>query len=93
MAGRGASRLRHGALRHVGGGGGVGDSAAAPCLALLLPGLGWLGPEVVGDVLEGWARAVTVVPGPGVGLGFGSGLRQWCVNGFERAAGAGFAGA
>ena len=53
MAGRDASRLGRGALRHEGSGGGVGDGGGAPCWALLLPGLGWLRPEVVEDVLEG----------------------------------------
>ena len=53
MAGRGASRFGRGALRHEGGGGGVGDGGGAPRWALLPSGLGRLGPDVVEDVLGG----------------------------------------
>ena len=53
MVGRGTSRLGRGAFRHEGGGGGIRDVGGAPCCSLLLPGLEWLGPEVVDDVIGG----------------------------------------
>ena len=53
VVGRGASRFGRGALRHEGGGGGVGDGGWAPRWALLPSGLGRLGPDVVEDILGG----------------------------------------
>ena len=53
VVGRGASRFGRGALRHEGGGGGVGDGGGAPRWALLASGLGRLGPHVVEDILGG----------------------------------------
>ena len=63
VAGRGASCFGRGALRHEGGGGGVGDGGGAPRWALLPSGLGWLGPDVIEDVLAlpSWRRVWTWV--------------------------------
>ena len=52
------------------------------CWVLLLPGLGWLGPEVVEDVLGGSGWRCCRGVGLRLGLGFGSGLRLWCADGF-----------
>ena len=63
-----------GALRYEGGGCGVGDGGGAPCWALLPPGPGRLGPNVIEDVLGVRARAAVVAPG----LDLGSGLAAGC---------------
>ena len=55
----------------------------APCWALLLPGLGWLGPEVVVEVHGGLGSGRRRGARLGLGLWFRSGLRPWCVDGFE----------
>ena len=72
VVGRGAPRFGRGALRHEGGGGGVGDGGGAPRWAPLPSGLGRLGPDVVEDILGG--------PGPSCrrGAGFGLGLGLGC---------------
>ena len=103
MAGRGAWRFRRGALHHEGGGGGVGDGGGALCWALLPLGLGWLGPNVIEDILGGSGLRCR----RGAGLGLGLGLAAGCgpgaptglagcsavVLGFGWAAGAGLVGA
>ena len=71
VVGRGASRFGRGALRHEGGGGGVGDGGGAPRWALLPSGLGRLGPDVVEDILGGPGSRCR--RGAGFGLGFGLG--------------------
>ena len=76
VAGRRASRPGCSALRHEGGGGGVGDGGGAPCWALLLPGLGWLGLEFVDDVLGGSGSCCR----RGAGLRFCCKLRLWCAD-------------
>ena len=53
MAGRGASCFGRAALRHEGGGGGVGDGGGAPFWVLLPLGLRRLGPNVIEDFLGG----------------------------------------
>ena len=103
MAGRGASRFDCGALRHEGGGSGVGDGGGAPCWVLLPPGLGWLGLNVIEDVLGGSGLRCRRGARLGLWLGFGCGLRRGAptglggclaaVLGFGRAAGAGLVGA
>ena len=87
MAGRGAPRFGRGALRHEGGGGGVGDGGGAPRWALLPSGLGRLGPDVVEDVL--------VAPGLGLGLGWAAGVLTGLGGrlGFGWVVGVGFVGA
>ena len=75
MAGRGASRFGRGALRHEGGGGGVGDGGGAPRWALLPSGLGRLGPDVIEDVLGGPGSRCRRGAGFGLGFGLGCGLR------------------
>ena len=77
MAGRGASCFGRGALRYECGGSGAGDGGGAPCWALLPPGLGRLGPNVIEDVLGGPGRAAVVAPG----LDLGSGLAAGCGRG------------
>ena len=89
VPGRGASCLDRGALRHEGSGGGVGDGGGVPCWALLLPDLGWLGPEAVEDVLGGWSWRCRCGAGLGLELGFGCGLSLACANGFEPLLGGG----
>ena len=89
MAGRGASRFRRGALRHESGCGGVGDGGGAPCWALLPPGLGWLGLNVIEDVLGGSGSRCRRGAGLGLGLGFGCGLRLRRADGFRRLLGGG----
>ena len=81
MAGRGASRLGRGALSHEGGGGGISDGRGAPCLALLLLGLGWLVPEDLEDVLGSLGSRFRRGAELGLGLRFGSGLAPRCVDG------------
>ena len=81
MAGRGASCFGRGALRYEGGGGGVGDGGGAPCWALLPPGLGRLGPNVIEDVLGGRARAAVVAPGLDLGLGLAAGCGRGALTG------------
>ena len=83
MAGRGASRLDRGVLRNKGGCGGIGDGGGAPCWALLRPDLGWLGPEVVEDVLGGSGLRCRRGAGLGLGLGSGHGLTPWYNGRFE----------
>ena len=73
MAARGALRFGRGALRHEGGGGDIADGGRAPCWALLPPGLGRLGLNVIEDVLGGSARAAVVAPGLGLGWGLAAG--------------------
>ena len=90
MAGRGASRFGRGALRHEGGGGGVGNGGEAPCWALLPPGLGLLGPNVLEDVLGGSGLRCRRDARLGLGLAFGC---LAAVLGFAGAAGAGLVGA
>ena len=80
--GRGLSRLGRGTLPHERGGGGVGDSGGVPCCELLLPGLGWLWPEIVEEVLGGWGSRCRRGAGLGLPFGLGSGPRPWCVDGF-----------
>ena len=102
VAGRGASRFGRGGLRHEGGGGGVGDRGGAPCWALPPPDLGWLGPNVVEDVLGESGPRCRRGAGLGLGLGFCCGLRLRratgfggclaAVLGFGRAADAGLVG-
>ena len=73
MAGRGASCFGRGALRHEGGGGGVGDGGGAPRWALLPSGLGRLGLGLgfwLGCGLRSW-RADGFRWLFGGGLGFG----------------------
>ena len=82
MAGRGASCLGRGALRHEGGGCGVGDGGGAPCWVLLPPGLGRLGPNVIEDVLGGSGSRCRLGAGLGLGFGLGCGLRSWRADGF-----------
>ena len=53
-----------------------------PCWALLLPGLGWQGPEVVEDVLGGSGSRCRCAAGLRLGLGLGGGLRSWCFDRF-----------
>ena len=77
MAGRGASCFGRGALRHEGGGGGVGDGGGAPRWALLPSGLGRLGPDVIEDVLWGPGSRCRRGAGFGLGFGLGCGLRSW----------------
>ena len=77
-------------LRHEGGRGGVGDGGGAPCWALLPPGLGWLGLNVVEDVLGGSGLRCRRVAGLGLGLAFGC---LAAVLDFCRAAGVAFVGA
>ena len=89
MAGRGASRFSRGALRHEGGGGCVADCGGAPCWALLPPGLGWLGLNVIEDVLGGSGSRCRRGAGLGLGLGFGCGLRPRRADGFEQLRGGG----
>ena len=89
MAGRGALCFRRGALRYEGGGGGVGDGGGAPCWALLPPGLGRLGPNVIEDVLGGSSSRCRRGAGFGFGLGLGCGLRSWRADGFGWLSGAG----
>ena len=67
MAGRGALCFGRGALRHGGGGGGIGDAGGAPCWVLLPPGLGRLGPNVIEDVPGGSGSRCR--GGAGLGLG------------------------
>ena len=82
VVGRGASRLGPGTLPHERAGGGVRDAGGAPCWELLLPGLGWLGPEVVEEVLGGWGLRCRCGARLGLPFGLGSGPRPWCVDGF-----------
>ena len=89
MAGRGASRFGRGALCHEGGGGGVGDGGGAPCWALLPPGLGWLGLNVIDDVLRGLGSRCRRGAGLGLGLWFGCGLRPRRADEFGRLRGGG----
>ena len=63
----------------------------ALCWALLLPGLGWLGPDVVEDVLGGPGSRCCRGAALGLGLGFGCGLRLWCGDGFGWLLGGGLA--
>ena len=103
MAGRSASRSGRSAIRHEGGGAGVGDGGWAPCWALLPLGLRWLGPDVVEDVLGGSRSRCRRAAGSGLGLGLaagcgcgvptGSGGCLAAVLGLGRAAGTGFVGA
>ena len=103
MAGRGASCFGRGALRHEGGGRGVGDGGGAPRWALLRSGLGRLGPDVVEDVLGGPGSRCRRGAGFGLGFGLGCGLRSWhadgvggrlaAVFGFGWVVGVGFVGA
>ena len=74
MAGRGALGFGRGALRHEGGGGGVGEGGGARCWALLPPGLGWLGLNVIEDVLGGSGLRCRRGSGLELGLGFVCGL-------------------
>ena len=85
LCGPGVRALKggRGTLCHESGGGGIGDGGGAPCWALLLPGLGWLGPEVVEDVLGGSSSRCGRGAGLGLGLGFGCRLRPWCADGFQ----------
>ena len=53
-----------------------------PCLALLPPGLGLLGPEVVEDVRRGLGSRCRSGAGLRLGLGFGTGLGPRCSDGF-----------
>ena len=55
--------------------------AGVPCWALLLPGLRWLGPEVVEDVLRGSGLCCPLGARLGLGLGFGCGLKLCCADG------------
>ena len=82
VEGRGASCLSRGALCHEGGGGGVGDGGRAPCWVLLPPGLGPLGPSVIGDVIGGSHRAAVVGPGLGLGLGLAARCGRGALTGF-----------
>ena len=81
VQGRGASCHEHGALCHEGGCGGVGDGGGVPCWALLLPDLGWLGPEAVEDVLGGRGWRCRCGARLGLELGFDWGLSLSCGNG------------
>ena len=82
MAGRGASCLGRGALRHEGGGSGVCDGGGAPRWALLPSGLGQLGPNVIEDVLGGPGSRCRRGAGFGLGFGLGCRLRSWRADGF-----------
>ena len=82
VAGRGASHFDRVALRHERGGAGVGDGGGAPCWALQPPGLGWLGLNVIEDVLGGSGSRCRRGAGLGLGIGFGCGLRPRRVDGF-----------
>ena len=82
MAGRGASCFGRGALRCEGGGGGISDGGGAPCWALLPPGLGRLGPNVIEDVLGGPGSRCRRGAGFALGFGLGCGLRSWRADGF-----------
>ena len=84
MAGRGALCFGRGALRYEGGGGGVGDGGGAPCWALLPPGLGRLGPNVIENILRGPARAAVVAPGFDLGLGLAAGCGRGALTGLGR---------
>ena len=57
-------------------GGGAGDRGGAPCWALLPPGLHWLGPNVVEDVLGGSGSCCRRGAGLRLGLEFGCRLRS-----------------
>ena len=89
VAGQGASCFDRGALRHEGGGGGVGDGGRAPCWVLLPPGLGRLGPNVIEDVLGG--SGLRCRRGAGLGLAFELGCRMqsWRADGFRWLSGSG----
>ena len=89
VAGRGASRSGRGALRHESGGGSVGDGGEALCWAPLPPGLGWLGLNVIEDVLGGSGSHCLRGAGLGLGLWFGCGLRSRRADGFGRLLGGG----
>ena len=97
MAGRGASSFGRGALRYEGGGGGVGDGGGAPCWALLPPGLGRLGPNVIEDVLGGPGSRCRRGAGFGLGFELGCGERSGgclaAVLEFGKVAGVGLVGA
>ena len=71
-----------GALRHEGGGGSIGDAGEALCWGLLPPGLGWLRPKVVEDVLGGSGSRFRRGTGLGLGPEFGCGLRSRRAGGF-----------
>ena len=77
----GVSRLCRGALRHEGGGAGVSDGEGAPCCALLPPGLGWQGLEIVEDIRGGLGLRCRRSARLGRGLGCGSGLEPRCGDG------------
>ena len=81
MAGRGASCFGRGALRHEGGVGGVGDGGGAPCWALLPPGLGRLGPNVIEDVPGGSASRCCRGAGSDLGLGLAVGCGRGALTG------------
>ena len=103
MAERGALCFGRGALSHEGGRGGVGDSGGAPCWALLPPGLGRLGTNVIEDVSGGSGSRCRLGAGLGLGLGLAAGCGRGAlaglggclapVLGFGRVAGAGLVGA
>ena len=82
MAGRGSSCFGRGALRYEGGGGGVGDDGGAPCWALLPPGLGRLGPNVIEEVLGGSGSRCRCGAEFALGFGLGCRLRSWRADGF-----------
>ena len=88
MAGRGASCFGRGALRHEGGGVGVGDGGGAPSWALLPSGLGRLGPNVIEDVLGGPVCAAVVAPGLDLGLDLAAGCGRGALTGLGGCLGA-----
>ena len=76
LRGGGTRCFGRGALCHEGGGVGVGDGEGALRCALLPPGLGWLGLNVIEDVLGGSGLRCRRGAGLGLGLGFGCGLSR-----------------
>ena len=60
----------------------MGDGGGAPCWALLPPGLGRLGPNVIEDVLGGSGPRCRRGARFRLGFGLCCGLRSWCADGF-----------
>ena len=89
VARRGALCFGRGALRHGGGGSGVGDGGGAPFWVLLSLGLGRLGPNVIEDVLGGLGSRCRCGAWLRLGFGPGCGLQSWRADGFRGLVGGG----
>ena len=89
VAGQSASRFSRGALCHEGGCGASPDDGGAPCSALLPPALGWVGPNVVQDVLGGSGSRCRCCAGLGLGLRSGCRLQLRRVDRFRWVLGGG----